>query len=182
MGMSLGEEKGALIKASVSQGLPRTGPAVVFETGCHAGDGTLAAAEILVARQGSTIVSTEVNPVWLSAAKSVVEHATRKVPINYVPLQFAGDTSFEKFLDNLKGKHNITKFDSVILDQDGSTFRSQLTKMLEKGFLQHGATVFVDNVKTKADILEDYIDFVSTSSGNGFITKVHDIQEPYADA
>lgn len=182
LGMHLGEDKDALIKTSVQQGLPKTGPGVVFETGCHAGDGTLVVAEVLAARQGSTIVSTEAHPAWLAAAKSVVGHATSKVPINYVPLQLIGDTSFETFLDTMREQHNITQFHSVILDQDGADFRKQLAVMLKKGFIQHGGTVFVDNVKRKAGLLQDYINFVNPSSGNGFETRVHDVQQPYPDA
>lgn len=182
LGMHLGSEKGLLIESAVRQGLPASAPGTVLETGCHAGDGTLRAIAAMSARPGGTIVSTEGNAKWLAAAERVVGHATRGADINFVPLSLAEDAPFDAFLDRLRKEKSIAHFDTVIFDQDQSRFLSQLKDLLAKGFLRPGATLYVDNAKTKAGKLRKYLDFVDTMSGNGFETKLTDISQPYADA
>jgi len=181
-GMHLGVQKGELIELAVGQGLPASGPGVVLETGCHAGDGTLRAIVAMAARQGSTIVSTEDNAEWLAAAKLVVAHATKDLDIKFVPRKLAEDAGFDEFLDKLREEIGIVQFSTIIFDQDQTRFMYQLQALLAKGMLQPGATLYVDNVKTKAHRLRKYLDFVASSSGNGFKTTISDITEPYADA
>ncbi|CAE8672233.1 unnamed protein product [Polarella glacialis] len=182
LGMHLGKEKGDLIELSVRQGLPDSGPAVVFEAGCHAGDGTLSAIAALRDRPGSTIVSTETNKEWLDAAKEVVEHVIGNLDINYMPVQLKSYNHFEKVLDALRAASGITSFDAVIFDHDETLFLAHLKVLLSKGFLRKGSTVEIDNVKRKAKQLKSYMEFVSTASGNGFRTEVKEVSSPYPDA
>lgn len=182
-GMHLGIQKGELIESAVTQGLPTdTGAGIVLETGCHAGDGTLRAILPLISRAGSIIVSTEANSKWLASAERIVAHATQGLDIKFVPLELAEDAAFDQFLDMLRDKIGIKQFTTVILDQDQTRFASQLQTLMAKGMLRVGATLYVDNVKTKAGRLRTYLDFVSSSASNGFKTTIEDISEPYADA
>merc|ERR1712194_211531 len=155
-GMHLGTEKGLLIEAAVQQAAPSSGPHIVLETGCHAGDGTLRAIVAMSARANSTIISTEANGKWLSAAKRIVGHAAKDYGIGFLPLKLLEDAAFDHFLDKLREKKGIQYFNTVILDQDQTQFLTQLKMMLSKGFLQPGATVYEDNVKTKAGRLQTY--------------------------
>mmetsp|Transcript_29008 Transcript_29008/g.67494 ORF Transcript_29008/g.67494 Transcript_29008/m.67494 type:complete len:245 (+) Transcript_29008:131-865(+) len=181
LGMHLGAEKGALIESAVHQGLPAAGPGSVLETGCHAGDGTLRAMSALSSREGSTIVSTENNGKWLSAAKRVVGHATKGLNINFVPVRLKEDAAFDAFLEALEVRRGITEFSTVIFDQNPTRFLEHLKALLVRRFVRRGATLYVDNAKTKAPVLEQYLDFVSFESGNGFNTTLIDVNEPYAD-
>lgn len=186
LGMHLGDEKGQLIEEAVRLGMPQEGPATVFEAGCHAGDGTLSAAAALLlgdgARPGSTIVSTEANPEWLGAARSVVGHATSGAALRFLPLGLPETEPVEDFLEALRREHGVSSFDVVILDHDEGLMLPYLRAILAKGFLRKGGTVYVDNAKRKARMLGDYLNFVSTSAGNGFKTVIEPIDEPYPDA
>eukprot|EP00419_Tripos_fusus_P022020 CAMPEP_0172721508 /NCGR_PEP_ID=MMETSP1074-20121228/79230_1 /TAXON_ID=2916 /ORGANISM="Ceratium fusus, Strain PA161109" /LENGTH=270 /DNA_ID=CAMNT_0013547263 /DNA_START=65 /DNA_END=875 /DNA_ORIENTATION=- len=183
LGMHLGLEKGALLEASVRRGLPPgNGPAVVLEAGCHAGDSTLSVAAALAGRPGSTIVSTESNREWLDAAKKVVGHATKRMGLTFVPLELQEDDNFDVFLDRLQENHGLSLFDAVVLDHDESLFLPHLKRILARGLLRHGGTVFVDNIKRKASQLTEYIEFTRTGSGNGLETEVTEVSEPYPDA
>lgn len=182
MGMHLGKEKGDLIEFAVRSGLPESGPAVVFEAGCHAGDGTLSAISGLQGRAASTVVSTEANKQWLSAAKRVVSHALGDSDVTHIPLLLADDADFGKFLDELKEQHGISKFDAVVLDHDEKLFLPHLKIILAKDFLRIGGTVQIDNVKRKAAALSDYMKFVNSKSPNGFQTETKTVKNPYPDA
>mmetsp|Transcript_29716 Transcript_29716/g.81368 ORF Transcript_29716/g.81368 Transcript_29716/m.81368 type:complete len:248 (+) Transcript_29716:49-792(+) len=182
LGMHLGEEKGELIKVAVGRGLPDSGPAVVFEAGCHAGDGTLSAAAALRERAGSTIVSTETNEHWLDAARRVVGHATANMDLRYLPLRLRETADFGAFLDSLRDDHGIPGFDAVVFDHDEALFLPHLEAILAKGFLRPGATVEIDNVVRKKAQLREYMDFVSEKAGNGFNTEVKHVRRPYPDA
>jgi len=182
LGMHLGKEKGTLIELAVREGLPASGPSIVLETGCHAGDGTLRAITGMLSRNGSTIVSTEDNERWLIAATHIVSHATKHSDVTFLPKRLAEDADFNSFLEELRTEHGISRFDTVVLDQDQQRFLYQLQAMMAGGFLKPGATVYVDNAKTKASRLRKYLEFVDSASGNGFRTRLVDITEPYADA
>eukprot|EP00930_Biecheleria_cincta_P069715 TRINITY_DN57423_c0_g1_i1.p1 TRINITY_DN57423_c0_g1~~TRINITY_DN57423_c0_g1_i1.p1 ORF type:complete len:209 (+),score=24.22 TRINITY_DN57423_c0_g1_i1:86-712(+) len=124
-GMHLGTQKGELIESAVAQGLPTgTGAGIVLETGCHAGDGTLRAILPMVSRAGSIIVSTEANSKWLASAERIVAHATRGLDIEFVPVELAEDSAFDKFLEMLREKRGIKQFTTVIFDQDQTRFAS----------------------------------------------------------
>lgn len=183
LGMHLGEEKGSLVELAVAKGLPPDGrPAVVFEAGCHAGDGTLNAAAALLTRPASTIVSTEANKEWLAAAEKVVGHATDGLGLQFVPMELADGADFGSFLDDLRLSQGIDRFDAVILDHDEAKFLEHLKTMRSKGFLRKGSTIYVDNVKRKIGALRPYMSYVDSDSGNGFKTEVKSIRQPYPDA
>lgn len=181
MGMHLGQEKGTLIEVAVREGLPSSGPAVVLEMGCHAGDGTLFAASVLRERPGSTIVSTEANLQWLSSAERVVRHATSAFDLNFVPLVVDEVPDIGRFLD-LLAERGISQFHSVILDQDPGLCASHVRQMLARGFLRPGAVLYVDNARTKRKKMEEYLRMVKSSSGWGFDTRIEEVHTPYQDA
>jgi len=182
LGMHLGKEKSDLIEVSVGHGLPESGPAVVFEMGCHAGDGTLSAMGALKERQGSTVISTEENKKWLEATKRVVGHATTGMDIKFLPFSFGADEDLDLLLDTLQTKHGITHFDSVIFDHDEHLFLTHLKIVVGRGFLRPGSTVYVDNVKRKGKQLRKYMEFVNTKARKGFETEIRHIRKPYPDA
>lgn len=171
-----------MIESAVQEGRPSSGPHIVLETGCHAGDGTLRAIAGMSAREGSTVISTEDNRKWLAAAKRIVNHAAKDLGIGFVPLRLAEDADFEEFLSMLQEKQGISHFNTVILDQDQTRFLSQVKAMLKMGLLAPGATIYVDNAKTKAHLLREYLEFVSNGSGNAFRTTMMDVSKPYPDA
>jgi len=182
LGMHLGREKGDHLEIAVAQGLPEKGPATVLEMGCHAGDGTLSAIFAVLNRPGSTIVSTEGNEEWLEAAKKVVNHATARWDLTFIPKSFEESGPFEDLLDELRSDHGIVKFDAVVLDHDEKFFLPHLKAILKKGMLREGGVVYVDNVKRKAKQLRDYMGFVHSDSKNGFQTVTKAIKKPYPDA
>eukprot|EP00931_Biecheleriopsis_adriatica_P077110 TRINITY_DN50732_c0_g1_i1.p1 TRINITY_DN50732_c0_g1~~TRINITY_DN50732_c0_g1_i1.p1 ORF type:complete len:288 (+),score=38.76 TRINITY_DN50732_c0_g1_i1:46-909(+) len=199
-GMHLGTEKGELIELAVAKGVssgyfPHMSkkPVFVLETGCHAGDGTLRAIAAMGQARDSTskiserekkksrIVSTEDNEKWLAAAKTLVPHAAKNSNIDFIPLELAEDSDFGEFLDSVKNEHGIDQFTTVILDQDQRQFKKQAELLLEKNMLRPGATLYVDNVKTKRNLLKQYLDFVEDGAGQ-FETHYYEIHKPYADA
>ncbi|CAK0845094.1 unnamed protein product [Prorocentrum cordatum] len=184
LGMHLGEEKGELIEAAVGRGLPLSGPAVVLETGCHAGDGSLRAALAVSAREGSTLVSTEANQKWLAAARAVVSHGAGSIPgFRFLPLQLSEDASFSHFLDMLRNSQGISRLDAIILDQDPRQYKSQVQLMIRMGMVRQGATIYIDNVVTKKPLLQDYLEMVQQSAQNTeWHTEIYQISRPYTDA
>jgi len=182
LGLHLGTEKGNLLEASVRQGLPPHGPAVVFEAGCHAGDGTLNAVAAVSGRLGSTIISTEGSKRWLGAAERVVGHAVRGRSLKFLPLHLGDQDDFDAFLDKLRKEHSIKIFDAVVFDHDEKLFLPHLRLILEKRMLRVGGTVYVDNVKRKHSQLRKYLEFVNTKAKNGFVTELKSVQKPYSDA
>jgi len=182
LGMHLGAEKTSLLESAVRQGLPPTGPAIVLEVGCHAGDGTLGALAALHGRAGSTIVSTEANPEWLKSAKAIVDHAAKGTSVRFLPLELGEEGDLDMFLDDLKEKHSISAFDTVIFDHSERMFLTHLRVLLRKGYLRAGSTVYVDNVKRKAQKLRKYLEFVNTKAKKGFQTVITHVKKPYPDA
>lgn len=179
-GMALGKQKGDLIEVAVAKGLPPSGPAVVLEMGCHAGDGTLSALTAVWQRSGSTLLSTETNPEWMEATEKILGHVIGNNEHTFVPLLLNEGEGIDQVAVELS-KHGVSQIDAVIFDDDEFLFLGHLQALLEKKFLRPGATIYVDNVKRKAKALKSYMQFVRSEAGNGFLTEVHKISEPYPD-
>jgi len=181
LGMHLGRQKGQTIVDSVLKGKPKTGPVLVLELGCHAGDGTLSIFKAIGDRPGSTIISTESNKEWLADAKRIVAHATHGLDIRWIPLLLPEKTDFSEFLKKTKDEYGLGSFDSMVFDHEEQLFLPYLKTILEKDMLRAGGTVQIDNVKRKARALAKYMDFVKPGR-NGFNTEVIQVDEPYPDA
>jgi len=182
LGMHLGKEKGDLIEYAVGQGLPETGPAVIFEMGCHSGDGTLSAISALSERPGSTVISTEANKGWLEGAKRVVKHALEGHETTFLPFIFNDDEDLELLLETLRTKYGINQFDTVIFDHNEKLFLTHLKVIQARGFLKAGTTIYVDNVKRKGKVLRKYMEHVNTKSKRGYETEIKHVKKPYPDA
>jgi len=173
----LGEEKGGLLETAVQQGLPQSGvPVVIFEAGCHAGDGTLNVVTALKGRQG-TIVSTEENPAYLEAARRVVMHAISGMQLSFLPSALDARGNLDTFLDTLRDKRGITRFDAVVLDHDEKLFSKHLESILARDFLRLGGTIFIDNVNKNAAQLASYMQSVTTGSGKSLQIQVKKLSD-----
>merc|ERR1740121_3195029 len=171
LGLHIGQEKGEYITAAVKRGLPATGPAVVLETGCHAGDGSIRAAKVLSEREGSTLISTEENLHWLKSAKAILKHANIS-GYTFRPMHVEDKIDFGEFLDILNKDHGFKTFDTVILDdQDQTVFGNHLKVMMEKGVLRKGSTLYVDNILTKEDDHKDLMALLQGPFAKSWLTE-----------
>ncbi|KAF4657409.1 hypothetical protein FOL47_008456 [Perkinsus chesapeaki] len=193
-GLTLGDEKGEILSFTVAttkipEGRDRL---QILELGSHSGDGTLRFLSG-AGRRKVKIVSVEENPHWLQLGKQLIGHAVRdpstgraRHTIEYTAMLMP--EGMDDLIEALQ-ESGMKTADIIFMDHNPSTFKQDLTVMLERGFAGPGTVILVDNAGTKARLMKDYLSMVQsdtvTASPKGLVkfnTVIQKVSVPYADA
>lgn len=135
--VNVGDEKGALLDAAVR----RADPALVLELGTYCGYGAL---RIARAAPRARIVSVELSSANAAVAQRIWAHAgvTDRVSCRVGTIGDGGATLEALAADGF----GPGALDFLFIDHDKNAYLTDLTSILDRGWLRPGAVVVADNV------------------------------------
>jgi len=138
--INVGDEKGELLDAAVR----RAAPQLLLELGTYCGYSALRMARVMP--EGARVVSIEFNAANAAIARGIWEHAGAGDRLSVVigTLGDGGATMDVLAVDHGFGEASL---DFVFIDHDKDAYLDDLQRIVERGWLRHGAIVVADNVK-----------------------------------
>ncbi len=162
--INVGEEKGALLDAAVSQARPR----VILELGTYCGYSALRI--LRAAPSDARLLTIEFNPANADVARRVFAHAgvAGRVAVIEGTLGDGGAT-----IRALQGQHGVTRgsLDFVFIDHDKRAYVPDLERILREGWLRAGATIMADNIRIPG--APAYRAFMKANEGRLFRSREH---------
>lgn len=167
--MNVGDEKGAILDAAVAN----AGPKRILEIGTYCGYSAL---RMAMAAPQAQIVSLEFNAANKSVADRILAHAgvADRVAVVHGVLGDDGRTIAE-----LKRAHGFGpgSVDFAFIDHDKKHYMPDLQRILQEGWLRHGAVVVADNVGFPG--VPDYQAYMDKEEGRTWRTRRHETHVEY---
>ena len=185
LGMTLGDEKGAIIEAAIAKTLAhRTSDVLVYlEFGSHIGDGTLRIIRQLAKAEPvekCLIFSFDSNQEWLGIGTSIVRHvlaASGTQKCQYIPMMLTDDVSH--ICHHIMAHYGLkTSATGVFLDHSHAKFHRDIIMMHEKGLVGDGTLVIADNAQRHRSVMRTFIDYARLNSRS---FQLFDVKDPYPD-
>ena len=175
LGMTLGDEKGAILEKAVSSISDRE-RVVFLEFGSHIGDGTLRILNALGGRDNCVLFSFESSPEWLGIGMNIVRHAIDSSgnKCKYIPLMLTKDIT--DICQHIKEEYG--QIDGIFFDHVHSKFLRDIQIIRDMNMMDEGTVVVADNALRHRSVMREFIEYMQRNSKK---ISLEYVREPYPD-